>query len=74
LKGIDAEISRAFSTRKLTILEVELLSQVLKDKAFISDDYLEMVLNKWEYITQDIRQSKLKKRRFQWLKIRRRNQ
>jgi hypothetical protein len=72
--GIDAEISRAFSTRKLTILEVELLSQGSKDKAFISDDYLEMVLKKWEYITQDIRQSKLKKRRFQWLKIRRSNQ
>ncbi|KAJ5303951.1 uncharacterized protein N7443_003611 [Penicillium atrosanguineum] len=69
LKGVDVELTRALSTRKLTALETELLSQGSRDTAHINEEYIKVVLDRWKVITRDVRKGKLRKRRYHWPRI-----
>lgn len=63
------ELSKALSTKKLTALELELLSQGTRDTAHINDEYIRVVLDRWKVITRDVRKGKLKKGSVHWPQI-----
>ncbi|KAJ6107264.1 hypothetical protein N7523_008587 [Penicillium sp. IBT 18751x] len=69
LKGVDVELSKTLSTKKLTALEIELLSQGSRDTAHINDEYINVVLDRWKVITRGVRKGKLKKRSMHWPQI-----
>lgn len=73
LKGVDVELTRALSTRKLTAVEIELLSQGSRDIAHMNEEYIKLILERWEVITHGVRKGKLKKRKYHWPHIGRGN-
>lgn len=67
------ELTRALSTRKLTALEIELLSQGSRDTAHIDEESIKLILEQWEVITHGVRKGKLRERRYHWPQIGRGN-